>query len=324
MTGIVPMIGATTGIIGSAATSATTAAAGSLILAIFQNNGRANPPNNRRRKNNNEKDKLVAAAQQRRNSNRKPFVVLPSSSSSSKKVVSSSSSSSHNVTTSTRQKSNNPLIKLYRMWFHGLPQIFRFFVAGNLGNLGFFYMEKVIYKILSQLLIYLPSSSSIISGCSGAVVADAAVTATRCSSMIIEIEKYQDGISFFSAYLIQIITTHLMYAFLVYGLDTINTYEKYSKTLSGQFKVYGIGLFGATALNSFLLKQGFDKTMAFWGTTATFAGINYFLITAIVKNAVESSSSSSTVTSSTPTNLNQRRRQQQQRGMRQQAFVKRR
>ncbi|OEU17775.1 hypothetical protein FRACYDRAFT_268799 [Fragilariopsis cylindrus CCMP1102] len=140
--------------------------------------------------------------------------------------------------------------------------------------------------------------------------------------MTIEIEKYQDGISFFSAYLIQIVTTHLMYAFLVYGLDTINTYEKYTKTLSGQFKVYGIGLFGATALNSFLLKQGFDKTMAFWGTTATFAGINYFLITAIVKRAVESSSSS--IPSSLPSsNLNQRR-QKQQRGMRQQAFVKRR
>lgn len=73
-------------------------------------------------------------------------------------------------------------------------------------------------------------------------------------------------------------------------MDTINTYDKYIKTLSGQFKVYGVGLFGATAMNSAMIRQGFDKTVSFWGTTATFAVFNYFLITWIVKNAVQEAS----------------------------------
>ena len=167
---------------------------------------------------------------------------------------------------------DTPAIRLYHRWLR-LPQIFRFCVAGNLGNLGFFYLEKLIFRLLTDLIVMTPMLSSII---------------------LDGIEKFQDSISFFSAYAIQIVTTHLLYAFLVYGMDTIDTYEKYWKTLSGQFKVYGVGLFGATFLNSFLISSGgLDKTVAFWATISFFAVFNYFLISWVVKKAVESSSADS-------------------------------
>jgi len=172
-------------------------------------------------------------------------------------------------------------------------------MAGNLGNLGFFFLEKVIFQLLSHLLVTASISPSSLFSSSDAISSTSASAAELLYSSLMDgIEKYQDGLSFFSAYLIQIVTTHLLYAFLVYGMDTINTYEKYSKTLWGQFKVYGLGLFGATALNTYLIGRGFDKTMAFWGTTATFAVFNYFLISWVVKNAIESSASSSKNSSS--------------------------
>jgi hypothetical protein len=160
------------------------------------------------------------------------------------------------------------MIKLYQKWMT-LPQIFRFGVAGNLGNLGFFYLEKVIFRLLSHFL---------------------ATTSVLSSALMDGIEKFQDGISFFSAYVILIVLNHLLYAFLVYGMDTIGTWEKYSKTLIGQFKVYGFGLFGATFLNSFLIKSGgLGKTAAFIATTATFAVFNYFLVSWVVEKAIASS-----------------------------------
>ena len=172
-------------------------------------------------------------------------------------------------TTNENVGSENNLTQLYHSWMK-LPQIIRFGVAGNLANLGFFFLEKIIFRLLTYLI----------------------VTSEAFYGVVLDgVEKYQDGVSFFTAYLVQIVTGHLLYAFLVYGMDTINTYEKYTKTLSGQFKVYGVGLFGATYLNSFLINsRGLDKTIAFWATTATFAVFNYFLVSWVVERAVQSSS----------------------------------
>ena len=172
-------------------------------------------------------------------------------------------------TTNENVGAENNLIQLYRSWMK-LPQIIRFGVAGNLANLGFFFLEKIIFRLLTYLI----------------------VTTEAFYDVVLDgVEKYQDGVSFFAAYLIQIVTGHLLYAFLVYGMDTINTYEKYTKTLSGQFKVYGVGLFGATYMNSFLINsRGLDKTIAFWVTTATFAVFNYLLVSWVVERAMESSS----------------------------------
>jgi hypothetical protein len=156
----------------------------------------------------------------------------------------------------------NILVQIYEQWYR-LPQIFRFFVGGNLGNLAFFYTELFLFDYLSTNPYNLFSLEFL--------------------------DQYLAGLSFFTAYLLQIITTHLLFAFLVYGLGTINTPEKYFKTLWGQFRVYALSLVGSTALNTYLINTvGVDKTYAFFGTMATFACINYFLISWMVERAVRS------------------------------------
>lgn len=252
MTGLTVVQSSMLGNAGFIPTSVPIAAASSFALAIFQRTKHANDnknannvhaPNRRRRNPDNNGGRSVLAS-------RNPPKISASG---------------------TIEKKNS-MIRLYHAWMR-LPQIFRFFNAGNLGNLGFYYLEKVIFRVLTQLLVATTSANN-----------------NSFSVVLDGIEKYQDSLSFFSAYVIQIVTTHLLYAVLVYGLDTIDTYEKYSKTLLGQFKVYGVGLFGATFMNSFLIVNGgFDKFAAFWTTTATFAVFNYFLVSWVVKNAIESS-----------------------------------
>ena len=97
------------------------------------------------------------------------------------------------------------------------------------------------------------------------------------------LQTYKDSVSFFTAYVVQIVTGHLLYAILVYGLHMIDTRHKYWQTLWGQFQIYGLGLFGATAMQSYLLSLQFDKTTAFVITTASFAGINYLLVSWVVQ-----------------------------------------
>ena len=158
---------------------------------------------------------------------------------------------------------NNVLVKLYQQWYK-LPQIFRFFMAGNMGNLCFFYTEQFLFEYLSTNPYNLFSLEFL--------------------------DSYLAGLSFFTAYLLQIVTTHLFFAVFVYGLSTIDTPEKYFKTLWGQFRVYALSLVGSTALNTYLINtMGVDKTYAFFGTMAVFACINYFLISWIVERAVQSS-----------------------------------
>jgi hypothetical protein len=159
-------------------------------------------------------------------------------------------------------ETNNRCLKVYQSWFR-LPQVFRFFFSGNLGNVCFFYSEQFIFEYLSSSSLAFLSSDFL--------------------------EKYQSGVSFFTAYVSQIFVTHLFYAFLVYGLNTINSPEKYMKTLWGQFKVYAVSLVGATILNTYLINVGVDKTIAFFGTMTVFAFFNYFWISWMVEKAVQSS-----------------------------------
>jgi len=151
---------------------------------------------------------------------------------------------------------------VYRSWWmRKVPQAARFFVAGNLSNLGFFFLEKLFYNLLSSILD----------------------TNAKTTSLTEFLQTYQDSVSFFTAYVVQIVTGHLLYAILVYGLHTIDTSRKYWQTLWGQFQIYGFGLIGATALQGYLLSLQFDKTTAFIITTASFAGINYLLVSWVVQ-----------------------------------------
>lgn len=155
--------------------------------------------------------------------------------------------------------SGDVLVKIYRTWFR-VSELGRFFVSGNLGNLCFYFLERLVYSQLSQI-----------------------------SDLPAFVEEYIDSVSFFIGYILQIITQHLLHALLVYGLDSINTREKYFKTLLGQFSAYGFALIGSTVLNLILLNNaGLDKSTAFVTTMVIFAGINYFLIGWIVRRTTAS------------------------------------
>ncbi len=148
---------------------------------------------------------------------------------------------------------------IHERWFR-ISSLVRFFVSGNLGNVCFFFIERSIFSSLSNF-----------------------------DTVPEFVENYKETVSFFVGYLLQIITQHLLHALLVYGLGTINTREKYFKTLLGQFYAYGLALFGSTTLNLLLIKSGIDKTVAFFSTMIIFACINYYLIGWLVKRALRSS-----------------------------------
>jgi hypothetical protein len=157
---------------------------------------------------------------------------------------------------------SNALAKLSTRWFQ-VSGLARFFISGNVGNLCFFMIERVVYGQLCQL-----------------------------HSLPKFVEDYKESVSFFIGYILQIISQHLIHAVLVYGLHSINTREKYLQTLLGQFQVYSLALVGSTFLNLFLLRAGLDKTVAFFTTMVTFACINYYLVGWIVQRATTSSSNS--------------------------------
>lgn len=94
--------------------------------------------------------------------------------------------------------------QLYANFFK-LPEAFRFFISGNFGNVIFFALERMCHAFLTANLDKMPS-------------------------MVVD---YKDGVSFLSAYIMQVATQHLLHAYLVYGLHTISTREKYIKTLIG-------------------------------------------------------------------------------------------
>jgi hypothetical protein len=94
------------------------------------------------------------------------------------------------------------LTKIYRD-FYQWNEVLRFFISGNVGTVIFFALERFIFSLLNQNLDLLPMA----------------------------MVEYKDSVSFFLAYGIQIITQHWLHAFLVYGMHTISTREKYFKTL---------------------------------------------------------------------------------------------
>lgn len=178
---------------------------------------------------------------------------------------------------------------LYQTWMREVPQVVRFGVAGNLGNVGFFYLDKVIYHILSSYLRRSGAGVEPHHHPSPPVPGPAGAAGAAASSVVTGLLlEYQESVSFFTAYVLQIVTTHVLYAVLVYGVSTIDTYTKYTTTLWGQFKIYGIGLIGATYCQAYIKQCGYPKHIAFWGTTAIFAVFNYFLITWSVQTAIYS------------------------------------
>jgi FlaA1/EpsC-like NDP-sugar epimerase len=110
-----------------------------------------------------------------------------------------------------------------------------------------------------------------------------------------------DTISFFSAYVLHIIVQHAFHALLVYGLESVNTAQKYWQTLRGTYQAYITSAVGSTLLNTFLLKLGVNRTVAFMATLWIFACINYLWIGYVVRRAVEKGESVNPSNTSTAT-----------------------
>merc|ERR1711971_988538 len=141
----------------------------------------------------------------------------------------------------------------------------RFILSGSIGNVLFFFIERIVY-------FFLRSVNGVDNLHGGSFM-----------------KQNINNLSFFFGYLIQIATQHYVHAVLVYGLETIDTKQKYFSTLRGQYVAYSFALFGSTALNMLLLNWGFHKNAAFVSTMSIFACINYFVCGWIVKRAVKSS-----------------------------------
>lgn len=170
---------------------------------------------------------------------------------------------------SPKQRSPPPpppsfLARLNESWY-SCPQLFRFCVSGSLANLLFLWIEKNLFSILSEA----PP------GQFPAWVHDNATT-----------------VSYTTAYLLQIVTTHALNALLVYGLDTVSTLSKYWATLRGQFCAYSVGMVLSVMLFSYLTSSSsssppglnLDRHVALWTTTAIVAGINYMVIGKIMQS----------------------------------------
>ena len=155
---------------------------------------------------------------------------------------------------SAAPSSGSAASNVYTTWFQ-VSEPIRFFVSGNIGNVCFFFLERLVYFQLCNMNDVLPQS----------------------------VVDYKESVSFFIGYLLQIVSQHLLNAVLVYGVDTIDTRAKYFKTLVGQSSAYVFSLFGSTFLNLGLLQAGLEKSTAFVSTLTIFACINYFVIGYIVR-----------------------------------------
>mmetsp|Transcript_9112 Transcript_9112/g.13495 ORF Transcript_9112/g.13495 Transcript_9112/m.13495 type:complete len:297 (-) Transcript_9112:431-1321(-) len=147
-----------------------------------------------------------------------------------------------------------------------LPEMIRFGIAGVLGNMMFFAIDKVIYNDIIPLLA--PTQDEY----------DGSKTHGIVQTLSFFLNDHREATSFFVSYLIQIVAQHSLNALLVFGWDTINTREKYLKTLVGVYSAYSSVLVVSTILNAVLINIGVQKDIAFWGTLAGTGVLNYYLL----------------------------------------------
>lgn len=134
--------------------------------------------------------------------------------------------------------------------FYALPQIVRYFISSNIANIFFFLLERLVSSVGFQHLHRFP----------------------------LFVQEHKDSVSFFLAYALQVLPQHLLNAFLVYGIDTINSVEKYIETLLGTYSAVAVAAVGSTILNAMLLKWRFHKSVAFATTLLLFSIWNYIVI----------------------------------------------
>ena len=181
------------------------------------------------------------------------------------------------VSTVSSVGSNIVVDRIYHGWWFGqVPEIFRFCFTGSLANVFFLWLEHLLF-----------------------VVATESPTATIVLTSVFDVEEdHAATISYTIAYLLQIVTTHMLNALLVYGLSTVDTFSKYVTTLRRQFYAYSTGMVLSVMLFGYLTStsrpqwlQWMDRRTALWTTTFIIAGVNYVVIGKIMKDPSTSSSS---------------------------------
>lgn len=142
------------------------------------------------------------------------------------------------------------LLSLEKVWYT-LPQYPRFLASGGIGNIFLYYMDEgFLNLVLEKIPKDLPTF----------------------------FEQNKESVSFFTAYLAQIVIQHYLHAMLAFGRDTINTREKYLKTLKSTYATLSGILVGSTIMNGLLLKAGVNKKVAFWVTLYGFGFVSYLIL----------------------------------------------
>lgn len=151
-----------------------------------------------------------------------------------------------------------------RAWFTLFPAVVRYAISGLVGNIIFFFLNQHLS------LVVFPEVLSRIAGDGSSV--KAFVTTS--------LQRNIDSLSFFIAYLIQVVPQHLLNALLVFGADTIDSLGKYGQSLRNSYVTYFATLCGSTVVNALMLQYRVPRTVAFWGSIGSFAVVNYVLISA--------------------------------------------
>lgn len=155
-----------------------------------------------------------------------------------------------NANTVGMSRQESAEVKVGILWYT-LPEPLRFFVSGSLATAALFLLEKVMRGLLAQTSLHRSSS------------------------------KHIGTISYFLAYLLHIAVQHALHALLVYGLQSINTRQKYASTLLGTYQALLVSCCGSTILNTYLVNIGLDRDVAFASTLVVFSGVNYLWIQSI-------------------------------------------
>lgn len=166
------------------------------------------------------------------------------------------------------------LFSLSELWYTKVPKILRYGISGNLGNVGVYMCEQAVYRLLRNR---------------GGGAHDHPAEKLPLILLPPNLLPHVDTISFFVGYLLAVPSQHLLHAILVYGVQSINSMEKYATTLIGMYSAMIAACTGSTIMNTSLLKYtNIPKGWAFILTMFTFSFFNYFVIGWIVRQSNDS------------------------------------
>jgi hypothetical protein len=141
-----------------------------------------------------------------------------------------------------------------QQWIHSwfrIPSPIRFVLSGSVGTLCLFVLEFILAQYL--------------------------VTYERLPVLL---HPQRDVLTFFLGYVLHIVVQHYSHAVLVYGLDTINTRQKYFATLLQMYATLMTSGVLSTLCNALLLQYTplNNKQVVMTTTIVIFAVINFLVI----------------------------------------------